>query len=279
MARLLATLPIGAALAAIGATACTALPTSTGAGPAAAPASPAPAAALAPAPARGTSRADFYGTWERVGSLNFDPTIPGNQPDRPPLTPKAQAQFDASIKSAAEGRPINDPHANCVPLGMPRMMNMVYLMEIYPEAEKTVIIAEESSQVRRIYTDGRPISDDLHPTYNGSSYGHWEGDILVSRTVAMRADTPINGRGLFHSGKLVVDERMWLESHDVLKNRMTLTDPETFATPWTVTKTYRRTKDEVLEYVCQENNLNPVGEDGVTLVILPTQKKAAEAKP
>jgi len=217
---------------------------------------------------QGTSRTDFYGTWERVGSLNFDPTIPGNLPDHPPLTPKSAAQFQASIDSAAAGKPINDPHATCVPLGMPRMMNMVYLMEILPAKDKVTIVAEEESQIRRIWIDGRGIPDDIYPTYNGFSYGHWEGDTLVAHTVGMRPDTPINGRGLYHSDQLIVDERIWLQDHNTVKDQLTLTDPETFTKPWVVTKTYKRTTDPLHEYVCEENNRNPVGADGVTGVII-----------
>ena len=211
----------------------------------------------------------FVGVWDRVGSINFDPTIPFDKPDRPPLTPKAAAQFQASLDSAAAGKPINDPHANCIPLGMPRMMNGVYLMEILVADEKVVVIGEEQSQVRRIWTDGRGFGDEIDPTYNGTSVGHWEGRTLVVETKGLHWDIPINQKGLMHSPDLTVNERFWLEDHgNVLHDQITLTDPETFAKPWTVTKTFKRTRDPVNEYVCEENNRNPVGKDGVTGVVL-----------
>jgi len=71
-----------------------------------------------------------------------------------------------------------------------------------------------------------------------------------------------------HSPELTVSERFWLEDKNTLHDQITLTDPQTFATPWTVTKTYKRTHDPVNEYVCEENNRNPVGKDGVTGVVL-----------
>lgn len=211
----------------------------------------------------------FVGTWDRVGSINFDPTIPFDKPDRPPLTPKAAAQFQASLDSAAAGKPINDPHANCIPLGMPRMMNGVYLMEVLVADEKVVVIGEEQSQVRRIWTDGRGFGDEIDPTYNGTSIGHWEGKTLVVETKGLHWDIPINQKGLMHSPDLTVSERFWLEDRgNTLKDQITLTDPVTFATPWTVTKTFKRTHDPVNEYVCEENNRNPVRPDGVTGVVL-----------
>ena len=186
--------------------------------------------------------------------MNFDPTIPQELPDHPPLTPKAAAQFQAAADSAAAGRPIIDPHANCIPLGMPRLMSMPFLMEILPAADKVTVIGEEQSQVRRIWTDGCGVTDDVYPSYNGYSYGHWQGSTLIARTVQMRADVPINSKGLMRSDNLVVDERFWLTDHDTLKLEMTLTDPETFAKPWVVVKTFRRTHDALHEYVCEENN-------------------------
>ena len=230
-------------------------------------------AALAAPPAKPVPQspyaADFAGVWDRQGSINFDPTIPFSQPDRPPLTAKAAAQFQASIDSAAAGKPINDPHADCIPLGMPRMMNMPYLFEFLVSGDKLTLIAEEQSQVRRIWTDGRGHPEDLYPTYVGSSIAHWEGPVLVVETAGMKSDIPINQKGLMHSDKLQVKERFWLEDgKNTLKDQITLTDPETFATPWVVTKTYKRTDLPLNEYVCEENNRNPVGADGVTGTIL-----------
>jgi hypothetical protein len=216
----------------------------------------------------------FVGVWDRVGSINFDPTIPFDKPDRPPLTPKAAAQFQASLDSAAAGKPINDPHANCIPLGMPRMMNGVYLMEFLVADEKVIIIGEEQSQVRRIWTDGRGFGDEIDPTYNGTSIGHWEGKTLVVETKGLHWDIPINQKGLMHSPDLTVSERFWLEDGGkTLHDQITLTDPQTFSTPWTVTKTFKRTKDPLNEYVCEENNRNPVRADGVTGVILSSGDK------
>jgi hypothetical protein len=230
----------------------------------------APAAPNKPVPQSPYAK-DFVGVWDRVGSINFDPTIPGNLPDKPPLTPAAAAQFQASIDSAANGKPINDPHATCIPLGMPRMMNGVYLMEVLVADEKVIVIGEEQSQVRRIWTDGRGFGDEIDPTYNGTSVGHWDGKTLVVETKGLHWDIPINQKGLMHSPDLTVNERIWLENPNLMHDQITLTDPVTFAKPWVVTKTFKRTKDPVNEYVCEENNRNPVDANGVTGVILKGQ--------
>ena len=212
---------------------------------------------------------DWYGVWERVGSINWDPAVPGNQPDKPPLTPEYQARFQRALDMAAAGNPVNDPHATCVPLGFPRMMNMSYPFEVLYGPDKITIISEESSQVRRIWMDGRDFPADPDPTYNGYSIGHWEGRELVVETRALRGDTMITQKGLEHTANLKVIER-WKEADaQTVKVDITLIDPVQFSRPWTVTKTYKRAPHfHIIEYVCEENNRNPVGPDGVTGVVL-----------
>lgn len=235
-------------------------------------------AAYAADNAKGTTGAppgkpDWYGVWERLGSINWDPSVPGNRPDRPPLTPEYQKRYQRALDMAAAGTPVNDPHANCVPLGFPRMMNMAYPFEVLYGPDKITIISEESSQVRRIWMDGRdfPGPDDLDPTYNGYSIGHWEGNDLVVETRGLRGDMMLTQKGLEHTSNLKVIER-WRQADDkTLKVDITLIDPVQFTQPWTVTKTYRRAPHlYIIEYVCTENNRNPIV-DGVTSVILPKQ--------
>lgn len=214
---------------------------------------------------------DWYGVWERTGSINWDPTVPQGQPDRPPLTPEYQKRYQRALDMAAAGTPINDPHANCVPLGFPRMMNMAYPFEILYGPDKITIISEESSQVRRIWMDGRgfPKADDLDQSYNGYSIGRWEGNELVVETRGLRGDTMLTQKGLEHTKNLHVTERWRQVDAKTLKVDITLADPIQFTRPWTVTKTYRRAPHlEIFEYVCEENNRNVVRPDGVTGVTL-----------
>ena len=47
--------------------------------------------------------------------------------------------------------------ASCLPPGMPRVMTMTYPMEITIGPDRIMIYAEWQEQVRRIFTDGRPL--------------------------------------------------------------------------------------------------------------------------
>ncbi len=50
-----------------------------------------------------------------------------------------------------------------MPPGMPQIMRMPYPIEFIYSPERVTIVTETESQVRRIYTDGRPLPDDPDP--------------------------------------------------------------------------------------------------------------------
>ncbi len=230
------------------------------------------AEAWKPALYRPASRRDFTGIWENRGGIGWRQGVsPGLKQD-PPLTPEYRAIWQRHIDNAAAGHPTGDPTAGCLPQGMPRIMTMTYPMEIMMNTQQVNIFAEWNGQTRRIFTDGRPLpaADDVEVTFNGTSVGHWDGDVLVATTVGMRPETNLESSGLPHSGELVVKERIWLDGDNLLKDEITLVDPKAFSKPWTVTKAYHRAAPgaELIEYVCLENQRNPVnaaGEIGVTL--------------
>ena len=159
---------------------------------------------------------------------------------------------------------------------MPRIMTMTYPMEVLMNELQVNIFAEWNGQTRRIYTDGRPLppDDEVDITYNGYSVGRWEGDVLVADTNGMRGDTNLESSGLPHSDAIRARERIWLADDNTLKDEITLTDPKAFTKPWTVTKAYHRAKPgaELIEYVCLENQRNPVNDKGEIGVILAPNK-------
>ena len=216
-----------------------------------------------------TALPNWNGVWERVGGITFDPTLPRGVVDSPPYNAEYAARYRAILEGERIGKPFSDPSAQCLPPGMPRVMNMVYPLEVIVAPGKVTLIAEWMSQVRHIYTDGRPLPTDPEPTFNGYSIGRWQGGELLVETVGMRGDTVFNAAGAPHSESMVVRERFWQVDADTLKAEITVNDPKAFTKPWTVVKTYsRRPNWDLLEYVCEENNRNPVDENGVTGVIL-----------
>ena len=209
---------------------------------------------------------DFSGAWYlKTGGQFSRGGVAGAAP------PQLTAAGAAVLKKADhdyfdEG--INPPLQNCHPDGMPHIMDYAFPMEFYFTPGKVTVYLEAYGQVRWIHTDGRKHSEDLPPTYNGESVGHWRGRTLVVDTLGMLPQTQLvisnNFLGIRHSDKLHVIERMRLIGPDLLEILTTIDDPVIFAKPWETVKTYERRRDplhEPREYIC-ENNHEPLDANG-----------------
>jgi hypothetical protein len=204
---------------------------------------------------------DFSGVWE----IPLGPTrgLTGPQA-KLSLTPEYAARKKAREASGVE----DDQTANCLPAGMPVIMSWPYPMEFVLAPGKVTILLESFSQIRHIYTDGRPLPTDPDPKFNGTSVGRWEGDTLVAETIGFSTLTELE-RNVAHSDKMRIIERFRLTNPDTMTIETTLTDPEALTTPFTTTRVLKRHRTWTLaEYVCEENNRNfmdAAGKAGVKL--------------
>ncbi len=196
---------------------------------------------------------NWTGVWERAQGIRFNPTN-----ELPPFTPAYAARYQQAMAARARGEVVADPTSRCLPQGMPRFMVASYPLEILQTAKQVTIIAEWSSQVRRIFTDGRkaPPDDEVEITFNGYSVGHWEGQTLVVETNGLRGDTSFDATPLEHSDQIKVSERIRQIDANTLEEVMTVTDPVAFTKPWVVTRRFKRGGPDlqIMEYVCEENN-------------------------
>jgi hypothetical protein len=236
---------------------------------------------------------DISGFWQDYPfGFSFDPTVNPGEPQRVSLQPEYDARYKAFLaakaKNEAEGKPQVDTLTQCMPDGMPDTMMAFFPMEIVVSKKTVFVIPEGVDPLRRIYMDGRhiPPPDDLNPTYEGFSVGRWEGNTLVVDTAGLKSITRI--ADVPHSDELRVNERIRLLDDDTLEDVLTFTDPKAFLAPWIIKKTYKdyntvttmtrggvkgqdpgkypNHKDaelEVNEFVCNENNRNLPGPDGV----------------
>jgi hypothetical protein len=198
---------------------------------------------------------DFTGVWE-VG-------LGGGGRGRgaaqgPSLTPAAAAKRK-ELQSL--GREDNQT-ANCVPPGMPGIMGQPYPMEFLLTPGKVTIVIEAYTQVRHIYTDGRPLPEDPDLKFHGTSVGRWEGNALVVDTIGFSPLTEL-APNVPHGDKMRIRERFTLTGPDTMTIETTVTDPDVLTAPFTTTRTLQRHRAwTIAEYVCQENNRNFVDEKG-----------------
>jgi hypothetical protein len=230
-----------------------------------------PAAAQQPKPTAPTAAdwaalaklPDFTGVWEvGFGAVGGRGAGRGARAGGPPAGPQLTTAYAEKRRARMANPPEDSQAANCLPPGMPGIMGQPYPMEFLLTPGLVTIVIEAYTQVRHIYTDGRPLPDDPDPKFHGTSIGHWEGDTLVAETVGFSPQTDI-AANTPHSDKLKIVERFRLADADTMTIETTVTDPEALAAPWVSNRTLRRHRAwTIAEYICEENNRNYVDANG-----------------
>ena len=123
-------------------------------------------------------------------------------------------------------------------------------VQIFQTPDHVVLMTEMVHTVRAVPLDGRPALDESLAQWSGDSRGHWEGDTLVVETANFDVDR--NWRGA--SAGMRLQERFTRVDADTLEYEYTVTDPETWVTPWTVNLPMVRSDLPLFEYACHEGN-------------------------
>jgi len=234
---------------------------------------------------------DFSGQWKRpdgVG-IQWDQTKPFGPRQQPPLTPEYQARYEANLRDQAEGGQGDDRTGACIPHGMPRVMTVVYPMEIII-MPKTTYIINDYTVPRRIFTDGRDWPKELDPAFNGLSIGKWVDPDASGRYSTLEVETrgfksprtyEASGIRLHDDGETILKERIYLDKSkkDTLIDEITTID-NALTRPWTVTKRYvRETSPNIMWHFndCAENNQHVfIGNDSYFLTsdgyLMPVKK-------
>lgn len=111
-----------------------------------------------------------------------------------------------------------------------------------------VTLTNESGLIRRIYTDGRSVPQDLEANNTGTSIGHWEGETLVVETVGINPDAkyPDRGPGSLSIGKNVkITERIALKDANTLEFDVTIVAPDILTAPDQRKRMYSRASKQM----------------------------------
>ena len=160
------------------------------------------------------------------------------------------------MKERQENNLRDIPLARCQPYGI-TMFGMFLPFRIMQTAPYLAMISEaDTPNYRQFFTDGRPHPKNLDPTWMGHSIGHWEGDTLVVDTVGFNGKTWIDVDGHPYSEKTHIVERYRRPDLGHLEIEFTIEDPSVYVKPFTIKRTadLAPKSDEVMEYICTENN-------------------------
>ena len=126
-------------------------------------------------------------------------------------------------------------------------------MQLVQTEDHIMILNEMIHRARIIRLDSEHHTRQIK--WDGDSIAHWEGDTLVVRVSGQMPDTWFDRSGNHHSYEMVVEERWTATGADHVQYEATITDPNTFTAPWTISfPLYRHVADsmQLLEFKCAE---------------------------
>jgi len=179
----------------------------------------------------------------------------------PPLLPAAQAR-----KADKPKRSFDDPETfglaeRCLlgnfgasggSLASPPMVPSAAIPSFYRIVQTdthVVIFTEWVHDARIVRLNGTHLPPSFR-SWLGDSIGHYEGQTLVVDTTNFRRDT----RNLDSGEHLHVVERFTRVDAQTLRYRVTVEDPDTWATPWTAEWPFRATDHALFSVECHEGN-------------------------
>ena len=196
-------------------------------------------------PANGRLPALADGVATQVGSLDED--LPGEYPWR--------------VRSAglgADGPEDRGLAERCL-LGFnagPPMMPSAYNnnMQLFQNAGHVVILNEMVHDARVIPLDNSPHLSNNVRQWHGDSRGRWDGDTLVVETRNFLGATSLGGS----SATMHLVERFTRRDANTLIYEFTVSDPTTWAGPWTAQILMTKNDEPLYEYACHEGNYGMV---------------------
>jgi hypothetical protein len=207
-----------------------------------------PLAPTGPAPKLADGTPDLTGVWLGGGAGDADIASPRGLKPGDSVVMLPWAEEVVKNRQSKE-----DPEANCLPAGIPR--GSPYPWRIVQTPTHYFVLYEGNiHSYRQIFMNAKH-PDDPDPTWFGHSIGRWEGNTLVVDTVGFNDKFWFDYKGHPHTEKLHTIERYTRTDMGHMAIEVTIDDPGTYVKPFTtVGRATLMPGQELLEYICQENN-------------------------
>jgi hypothetical protein len=208
---------------------------------------PAAAVPKGPAPRLADGKPDLSGVWSPDRNFIYDLADALKPGENLPLQLWA-------LKLTKERMSKDDPEANCLPTGVPRLAP--YPWRIVQSPGIAFFLFEGNiHSYRQIFMDGRSHSTNPNPTWYGESIGKWEKDTLVIDTAGFNDRFWFDFAGHPHTDRLHTIERYRRPDLGHLEWETTVEDLGAYTKPFTLHgHATLQAKADLMEYICQENN-------------------------
>ena len=204
-----------------------------------------------PVPKAADGKPDLSGIWEQDNLTHFRNLTADMKQEDVPYRPEARAL----MKSRADGaRGTEEPDANCLPQGVPKIESAPVPFKIVQTRDLVVFVYEVFNLWRQVHLDGRQLAADPNPTWLGYSSGRWDGDTLVIEARGFNGKAWLDTSGNPGSDGLKVTEKLHRTSLGHMDLEITIDDPKMYTRPWTAKESLHLVQGtELLEFICLEN--------------------------
>jgi hypothetical protein len=169
-------------------------------------------------------------------------------PGQEPFQPAAKARYEKSSQST--GKPPTLCNLPTLPIETltPAPFKIVQTPKIM------MVLYEDNTNFRQIFSDGRKLPPDPQPSWLGYSVGKWSGDAFVAETIGMNDKAPLDIVGHPRSESLRLTETYRRRDFGHLEVQITIDDPKTYTKPVTIRVNHRLLPDtELIESFCTED--------------------------
>jgi hypothetical protein len=171
--------------------------------------------------------------------------------------------------------PVNkgDYAGTCLPFGLPRNMNSPHGVQILANPDAVAFLFEQNTWHMWVPTNPSfKWPEDLPETWNGTSVGRWDGDTLIIETKNFNGYTKLDTNGHPHSKGMVMTNTFKRLDSNTMEHTILVHDPKAYTKDWMNVRTWRikPTNDVLMEYSCEENNLQSLLEGAIKMWKPPT---------
>ncbi|HEY4213676.1 MAG TPA: hypothetical protein VGM84_19515 [Steroidobacteraceae bacterium] len=151
-----------------------------------------------------------------------------------------------------------DYAGSCLPFGMSRNINSPHGLQIVQNDSAIALLFEQNTWFHWVPTNDMKWPADLPLSWNGVSTGHWEGNTLIIETTGFNGYTRLDTAGHPHSKQLKLINTFTRTDARTIVHTVTVHDPKAYTQDWMNVRTWRlrSAPDVIMEYSCEENNLD-----------------------
>jgi hypothetical protein len=160
-----------------------------------------------------------------------------------------------------------DYAGSCLPFGLSRSMNSPHGTQIVHHPDAIAFLFEQNTWHHWV-----PLRADfkwpadLPESWTGMSKGRWDGDTLIIETSNFNGYTKLDTAGHPHSKQLKMTNTFRRLDANTMEHTVTVSDPRAYTQEWMNVRTWRikPAPDVLMEYSCEENNLENLSSGAIT---------------